>query len=173
MAAGTSANLGPVSNYINTLLPAADAKTARQTLLLDGQSSDLASAASINLDTTTGDLLDLTGNASVSTITLAQGVEKTLRVTGTPTFVNGSNLLLPGGVNIVGASGDIVVFRGYASGVVRCVQYQRNSGFPLATLGDGLGTATPNGVPTLIGIPRNYKSGFIQSTAGASATMTT
>ena len=32
IAAGTSANLGPVSSYIDTLLPAADAAAARDTL---------------------------------------------------------------------------------------------------------------------------------------------
>lgn len=129
-AAGTSANLGPVSSFVNTLLDDSTAAQFRQTLLLDKKGADIASAATIDLDTATGDLVDVTGTTTITTITVAEGVEKTVRFTGILTLTNGASLVLPGAANITTAAGDFAVFRGYASGVVRCVSYQRVSGIP-------------------------------------------
>lgn len=93
--------------------------------------ADIASASTINLDTATGDCVDITGTTSVTAITLAEGEERTLRFTGILTFTNGASLVLPGGANITTAAGDFAVVRGYASGVVRCVSYTTASGAPI------------------------------------------
>lgn len=100
--------------------------------------ADIASASTIVLDTATGDIVDVTGTVTITAITLAEGRECTVRFTGVLTLTNGASLLLPGAANITTAAGDYAIFRGYASGVVRCVLYSPLSGNILTN-----GTWTP------------------------------
>ena len=95
--------------------------TARDNLSVHG--ADIASAATINLETATGHLVDVTGTTTISAITLGDGHERAVRFTGALTLTNGASLVLPGGANITTAAGDFAVFRGYASAVVRCASY--------------------------------------------------
>lgn len=113
-----------VSAFVETLLDDASAVAFRQTLLLDKKGADIASAATINLDSSTGDLVDVTGTTAITAITLSEGIEKTVRFTGALTLTHGASLVLPGAVNIITAAGDYAVFRGYAAGVVRLMSYQ-------------------------------------------------
>lgn len=92
--------------------------------------SDVASATTINLNAATGDLLDVTGTTTITAVTLREGQEKTVRFTGVLTFTHGASLVLPGNANITTAAGDVAILRGYASGVVRCVNYQRQATAP-------------------------------------------
>lgn len=92
------------------------------------RSANIASAATLNLDSATGGLVDVTGTTGITSITLADGQERVLRFTGALTLTNGANLVLPGGQNITTAAGDYMIVRGYASGVVRCVAYTRATG---------------------------------------------
>ena len=117
-----------VSSAVEPLLMAADVNAFKQGLLLDKHGADKASASTVNLDTSTGDLIDITGTTTITAITLAEGVEKTVRFTGILTLTHGSSLVLPGGASITTAAGDFAVFRGYAAGVVRCVDYTKASG---------------------------------------------
>ncbi len=87
--------------------------------------SDVASATTLNLDTATGDIVDVTGTTTITAITLADGKQATVRFTGSLGITNGASLVLPGGVSLTTVAGDFAIFRGYASGVVRCVHYQR------------------------------------------------
>ena len=96
------------------------------------QGANVVSANTINLDTTTGDLIDVTGTTAITAITLVQGEQRMVRFTDILTLTNGASLVLPGGANITTAAGDFAVFRGYASGVVRCVTYSPISGLSLA-----------------------------------------
>ena len=134
-AAGTSADLGPVTPYVNTLLDDSDAVTFRQTLLLDKSGADIASAATIDLDASTGDVVDVTGTTTITAITLGDGVEKTVRFTGILTLTDGASLELPGSADIVTAVGDVAVFRGDSGSIVRCIAYQRltNARPPIVT----------------------------------------
>lgn len=97
----------------------------------EAHGADIASGATIDLGAAAGDLVDVTGVAAITAITLPEGVERTVRFTGALTLTNGASLVLPGGANITTAAGDYAVFRGYAAGVVRCVGYQRADGGPL------------------------------------------
>lgn len=104
--------------------------------------ADIASAATLNLDAATGDLVDVTGTTGITAITMADGRVRTVRFTGALTLTNGASLVLPSGANITTAAGDYAIFRGYAAGVVRCVGYFRASGKPVA----GIGTQDANAV---------------------------
>lgn len=129
----TTGNLS-VSSYIETLLDDSTNTAARQTLLIDKAGADVASAATINLTTSTGDLIGVTGTTTITAVTLAEGVEKTVRFTGALTLTHGASLVLPTGRNITTAAGDTAVFRGYASSVVRCINYQKLTGAPPAPM---------------------------------------
>lgn len=87
--------------------------------------ADIAAATTLDLDDATGDVIDVTGNTTINGITLTEGREVTVRFTGIPTVNNGATLVLPGNVNRTAAVGDFATFRGYAAGVVRCVNWQR------------------------------------------------
>jgi hypothetical protein len=112
-----------VSSFIETLLDDANAKAARQTLALDKKGADIASAGTIVLNTTDGDLHDLTGATTVTAITLDEGVKKKLRIVTGLQFTHGASLILPDGINLITFAGDIVEFTGFASGVVRLTGY--------------------------------------------------
>lgn len=109
--------------------------TGKQTLsgaaIDEAKGADIASAATINLTTATGNLVDVTGTTTITAITLAEGAQRTVRFTGALTLTNGASLVLPGAANIPTAAGDFAVFRGYASGVVRCVFYSKADGSPV------------------------------------------
>ncbi len=90
--------------------------------------ADIASASTINLDTATGDLVDITGTTAITAVTLSEGRQCTVRFQDILTFTHGASLVLPGSANITTAAGDFAILRGYASGVVRCVSYTKASG---------------------------------------------
>jgi hypothetical protein len=90
--------------------------------VMQRKAADVVAAGTIDLNVD-GDVVDVTGNTSITAITLEEGREVTARFTGTPTITNGASLVLPGGGNIVAAAGDFGTFRGYAAGVVRCTSY--------------------------------------------------
>lgn len=104
-------------------LDSAGRALSRQSVGIDVHGSDIASASTINLETATGDLVDVTGTTTITAITLSDGQERTVRFTGALTLAHGSSLVLPGAANILTAAGDIAIFRGYAGGVVRCASY--------------------------------------------------
>lgn len=91
--------------------------------LVSTHGADVASASTINLETATGDIVDVTGTTAITAITLNNGHVRTVRFTGALTLTNGASLVLPSGANITTAAGDFAIFRGYASSVVRCVGY--------------------------------------------------
>lgn len=89
----------------------------------------IASAATINLDTATGNYLHLTGSAGpVIAVTLAQGAERKVVLDSTPTFVHSSTLLLPTLANVVGQVGDVITFRGEGGGITKVTGWHRANG---------------------------------------------
>jgi len=99
------------------------------------QGAAIASAGTVNLDTATGDYVHITGTTTVTAITLGQGEERTVVFDGIVTLTYGASLLLPTGASINTAANDVAVFRGEASGVVRCTQYTRADGTALSGTG--------------------------------------
>ena len=83
--------------------------------------SSVASAGTINLDTTTGDLVDLTYTGTpITAITLADGQRRMLYCESNILFVHGSLLKLSGATNILTRPRDMMEAIGIAGGVVVC-----------------------------------------------------
>lgn len=113
--------------------------------------ADIASAATLDLDSATGNYLHVTGTTTVTAITLASGAERTVVFDGALTLThNATSLMLPGGANIATAAGDRAIFRGEGSGNVRCIAYTRADGTPLSSPGwKLLSTAVANNSATV------------------------
>lgn len=138
--------------------------------------SDIASASTTNLDTATGDLVDVTGTTTITAVTLSEGRWRTVRFTGILTLTHGSSLVLPGGANITTAAGDYAQFRGYGSSVVRCVSYTRADGTPLVGAGAssiGLHTIYVPAVAMMQGVTDPCEPLAVIATATNSAVITT
>jgi hypothetical protein len=93
-------------------------------------SSDMASAATVNLANSTGQLVNITGTVTITALgTLGAGVERDLVFAGALTLMhNATSLILPGGANITTAAGDTARMRSLGGGNWRCMSYQRASG---------------------------------------------
>ena len=95
------------------------------------RAANIASAATTNLTTATGNLVHITGTTTISAFTLALGAERSVIFDGALTLINSSGLSLPSDTNIVTAAGDRALIRGDSNGAV-VTHYQRASGLPVA-----------------------------------------
>ena len=151
LPAGTAAIIGQNLSDLSTKY------TAFDNLSIHG--ADIASAATINLEAATGNVVDVTGAVTCTAITLSDGHERTVRTTGIMVFTNGASLVLPGGANVTSAAGDYYTFRGYAAGVVRCTAIELASGRPLKVDTGDITTGT-------LGVARGG-TGIVSATAYA------
>lgn len=105
--------------------------------------SNMAAAATLNLDNAAGDYLHITGTTTITAITLNQGNQKTCVADGVFTMENDENLILQGGADITTNVGDIFIMRGEAGSKVRMVAYVPAGAMPMPdkvnTLGGGGG----------------------------------
>jgi hypothetical protein len=117
----------------------ASAITFESISFADAHANDsVAASATINLSAIDADAVDVTGGgATITAITLAEGLTRIIRFTGANTLTHSATLVLPGAQNITTASGDFMIVRGYAASTVRVVAYERGDSYPLIT-----GTAT-------------------------------
>ncbi|SIO51219.1 hypothetical protein SAMN05443247_06906 [Bradyrhizobium erythrophlei] len=88
----------------------------------------IASAATVNLDAATSELIFISGATGITAMTLADGKERTLIFQSNPgpLFTHSANLYLRG-VNIQAQQNDIATFRGVGAGQTQLVQYQRRN----------------------------------------------
>lgn len=93
----------------------------------ESKGADIASAATINLTTATGNLVHVTGTTTITGITTPVGAERTVVFDGALTLTHGSALLLPGAANITTAAGDRMIVRGDTAGAI-VVSYTRANG---------------------------------------------
>lgn len=107
----------------------------------EAEGAAVASSATVNLDTATGNFVHITGTTTITAITLAQGAERVVVFDGALTLTNSANLILPRGTNIAVAAGDVAVFRGEGTGVTRCVLFEATSKEESAFTTAGSGTA--------------------------------
>jgi hypothetical protein len=76
--------------------------------------ADIVAAATLNLDTATGDFLNVTGNTGISAVTLSDGQKRYVQFTGTPLITVGGSLVgNAGGANVQVQAGDFAIFEGY------------------------------------------------------------
>ncbi|WP_195763861.1 beta strand repeat-containing protein [Pseudoduganella rivuli] len=115
----------------------------------EAKGADIASAATVNLQAATGNVVDVTGAATISAIALNSGAERTVRFGGAAVLAHSASLVLPGAANITAAAGDFAIFRGYPGNVVRCVVYSRANGTPVVSVSLGAGGVTANASVTL------------------------
>ncbi|RUV90237.1 MULTISPECIES: hypothetical protein [unclassified Mesorhizobium] len=94
---------------------------------LNPAGANMASAATLNLATSTGTLINVTGTTTITALgTLAAGAERELVFQAALTLThNATSLILPGGANIVTAAGDVARMRSLGGGNWRCMSYQR------------------------------------------------
>jgi len=95
------------------------------------RAANIASAATVNLNAATGNLVHITGTTTISAFTLASGAERSVIFDGALTLTNSTGLNLPGWADIVTISGDRALIRGDSNGAV-VTHYQRASGLPVA-----------------------------------------
>lgn len=124
--------------------------TLDSVLLKDGridttQGADIASAATLNLETATGNVVDVTGTTSVTAITLSQGHWRLVRFTGILKITNGASLVTGTGGDIFTNSGDYALFVGYAAGVVRIGFHIRGSAWSTGDVKVSLKTTADTG----------------------------
>jgi hypothetical protein len=101
------------------------AQIAVQLGKLNYKGSDMPSAATVDLSTASGWYCDITGSTTITAFgTVPAGVLFILRFAGALTLThNASTLILPGGVNIAAAVGDVAWMVSLGSGAWRCISY--------------------------------------------------
>jgi hypothetical protein len=106
---------------------------------LSHKGSDIASAATTDIGAVEGLMHDITGTTTITGLgTIRAGIWKILKFEGALTLThNATSLILPGGVNITTADGDIGIFASEGSGNWRCVSYMRNGGAAISVKGYG------------------------------------
>jgi len=110
---------------VKYLPQSASAAAAAELAKLGVHGADIASAATLNLESATGELVDVTGTTGITAITLSEGHRRIVRFTGILTLTHGASLVLLGAANLTTAAGDMAVFVGYAAGVVRMAAFAR------------------------------------------------
>lgn len=91
------------------------------------KAADVASAATVDLDAVSGNLIHITGSTTITAITLSVGRQRTVVFDSVLTLTNSATLIIPGNTSLVTAAGDIAVVRG-DTGAVRVISYTRASG---------------------------------------------
>lgn len=99
-------------------------------ILNEQKGANIASSATVNLSNSTGNLVHITGTASISAFTLPIGAERALIFDSPLILINSPSLLLPGNSNISVAAGDRVLVRGDSNGAI-ITHYQRADGTPV------------------------------------------
>lgn len=121
-----------VNTVIDAFMQATTKAGMKGTMNIETHGADIASAPTINLETATGDVVDVTGVGTITAVTLSEGHQRLVRFTGVLQITPGASLVLPVATPIVTAAGDYALFIGYAAGVVRVVYFPQDSGAGIA-----------------------------------------
>src|SRR5437867_4205469 len=103
---------------------------------------NLASAATTDLSTATGNFVHITGTTTITALgSLTAGTVMVVTFDGILTLThNGTSLILPGAANITTAAGDMAIFVSEGAGNWRCINYVKATfapfPAPLTTIGD-------------------------------------
>lgn len=146
-AAGTSADLAPVSAFINTLLDDIDAATGRGTLnaagsplseVLDSagfaidesEGAAVASAATTDIWATDGNTIHVTGTATITSFGTAPraGAWRRVIFDGALTLTDGANLNLQGDANISTAADDFAFVYAETTTLFKVLYFRKHGG---------------------------------------------
>ena len=99
--------------------------------------ANIASAATTDLATATGNSVTITGTTTITALgTVQSGAVFTLTFAGILILThNGTSLILPTGANITTAAGDVMQVVSLGSGNWKCLSYQRGDGSALVASG--------------------------------------
>jgi hypothetical protein len=120
-----NAAMNDIAATFNTPQPIAYGGTGATTVItahdaITTKGTDVATAATLNLDTATGQFVDLTGTTTVTAVTLADGKTRLTRSAAAFQITVGASLIgNNGGSNVPVEAGDLIIWEGYAAGVVR------------------------------------------------------
>ena len=176
--------LGPTKNWVDQLiLSAALPAQALGWLRSDGatnsftqthtgyaqnevKGADIASAATINLTTATGNLVHVTGTTTITAITIPVGADRTVIFDGVLTLTHSAALLLPGASNILTAANDRMVVRGDTAGAI-VTSYTKAAGaaFPYLHVREEQASGTAGGTST----SATYHVRTLNTTVGANS----
>lgn len=129
--------------------------TAVQTMLGapfdESKGATIASAASINLETMTGNYGIISGTAIITAVTLNSGAARRIRATGAWTINNNAVIKVQGGSNYTATVGDLFYVWGDDAGVTYWTVFAI-SGAPSTTItvpqgGTGITSGTSGGLP--------------------------
>ncbi len=112
----------------------------------EAKGADIASAATTDLSTLTGNFADVTGTDTITSFgTVAAGTKVTLQYDGILILTHhATSLILPGGANITTAAGDVATFISLGSGNWLCTNYMRAAGTEITILDtEQAATSTP------------------------------
>lgn len=151
---GTSNRVAPSQNAVKSY---ADAKvgSAMTQAINEAKGADIASAATTDIGSATGNYVKVTGTTTITALgTIQAGTRRIVEFTGILTLThNATSLILPTGANITTAAGDVATFVSLGSGNWKCVNYMRYDGTSLTatvtvnSIGsaiNGASSATPN-----------------------------
>lgn len=124
-----------LTNGIDSFLTQKDS-SAMQNVIYENKGNSIASAATVDLSTATGNFLHITGTTNISSFGTCQaGSRFVLVFDGVLTLTyNGTSLIIPGSANKTTASGDCCMIVSEGSGNWRIVGY-----FPISGSGGGGG----------------------------------
>ncbi|MGE3583050.1 MAG: hypothetical protein AB7J28_16735 [Hyphomonadaceae bacterium] len=111
--------------------------------LLQQKGTTIPSATSIDLSAATGNFINISGVATITGVTLAEGKQVAVRATGAFTVQNGASLVVQGNANYTCTVGDLLLFIGDSSSVVR-VYISRFTGQPVNPASSNVSSATQN-----------------------------
>src|SRR6188508_969578 len=134
--------------------------------LNEAKSTDIASGATTDLATSTGNYVIITGTTTITSLgTLPAGSRRILEFSGILTLThNATSLVLPTSANIITTVGDKATFVSMGGGNWKCVSYMRADGTALAGGGGGSfnpntdtvgATITPNNTPIIANMSVN------------------
>lgn len=134
-------------------------------------SASIASAATIDLATSTGEYVQITGSTGPVTSlgTLPAGTTRILRFASTPTLThNATSLILPGGADYTCAAGDVLTFTSEGSGNWRCTAYALASGESIIVNPGGMAWSHITADPS----PAVTNNGYSCDTSGGAFSLT-